>query len=98
MNHSDYIASKDCLRNTILYVPIGTKSKYENLAPWKNFRNIEEIDYNSMSGTNNILDSTESKLEESDRFDLSGNRVSEDYKGLVIIRYSDGSTRKSIVK
>lgn len=81
-----------------LCVPVGCKDTYSKATCWRNFWNIEEIDYNSMSGTNNILDSTESKLEESDRFDISGNRVSENYKGLVIIRYSDGSTRKQILK
>ena len=37
---SDYI-----LMYTTLYVPMGTKSVYESVDPWRNFWNIEEIDY-----------------------------------------------------
>ena len=85
--------------NGTLYVPIGTKTKYKETSPWCYFSNIEEIDYNAMSTSiSNEIGSNESTLEETDRFDISGKHVSEDYKGLVIIRYSDGSTRKTIIK
>ena len=86
------------LMNTILYVPIGTKTEYEKVDPWRNFWNIEEIDYESISGIKDVVGSYESTLEETDRFDISGKHVSKDYKGLVIIRYSDGSIKKQIVK
>lgn len=36
---SDYI-----LQNTVLYVPAGTLSAYKQADPWKNFRNIMEMD------------------------------------------------------
>ena len=86
------------IMSTILYVPIGTKTEYEKMDPWRNFWNIEEIDYESFSGIKDVVCSDESTLEETDRFDISGKHVSKDYKGLVIIRYSDGSIKKQIVK
>lgn len=40
--------SDNVLNNAILYVPVGTKTAYERIDPWKNFRNIEEIDYSGV--------------------------------------------------
>lgn len=37
--------SDNVLKNAILYVPVGTKAAYEKVDPWRNFWNIEEIDY-----------------------------------------------------
>ena len=85
-----------CLMNSILYVPIGTKAEYEKVDPWRNFWNIEEIDYESMSGVSDITHSSGDDIEEVTRWDVSGKHVSKDYKGLVIVRYSDGSTKKYI--
>lgn len=87
-----------CLRNAILYVPIGTMVNYEKVDPWRNFWNIEEIDYNTTTGIKDVVDPDKSTLYEIDRFDVNGKPVSRDYKGLVIIRYSDGSIKKQIVK
>ena len=95
---SESVFSSECLMNATLYVPIGTKAKYEKVDPWRNFWNIEEIDYESISGIKDVVGSDESTLEETDRFDVSGKHVSKDYKGLVIIRYSDGLTRKMLAQ
>lgn len=40
---SDY-----ALEYAILYVPLGTKSAYESVDPWRNFWNIEEMDFNGV--------------------------------------------------
>lgn len=95
---TDDIWDRKTLMNSILYVPIGTKVNYEKIAPWRNFWNIEEIDYNTTTGIKDVVDPDKSTLYEIDRFDVSGKHVSKDYKGLVIIRYSDGSMKKQIVK
>ena len=37
--------SSDELMNAVLYVPIGTKAVYMKVDPWRNFWNIEEMDF-----------------------------------------------------
>lgn len=95
---SDDPFSYECLLNAKLYVPIGTKSNYENSRTWGDFCNIIEGDYEATSSIYDILESNRSIHEEIERFDINGQLVSKDYKGLVIIRNSDGTTRKMIVK
>lgn len=36
------------LKETILYVPTGTIAKYEKVDPWRNFWNIEEMDFSGV--------------------------------------------------
>ena len=86
---SDFI-----LKNTILYVPKGTISAYEKVDPWRNFWNIEEIDYSGVQG----IDPDGDVRMEVSRYNLHGIEVDSDYKGLIIIRYSDGSYCKMYAK
>ena len=37
--------SSDELMNAVLYVPVGTKAAYMQVDPWRNFWNIEEMDF-----------------------------------------------------
>ena len=37
--------SSDELMNAVLYVPVGTKAAYMKVDPWRNFWNIEEMDF-----------------------------------------------------
>ncbi|MCM1333288.1 MAG: leucine-rich repeat domain-containing protein [Bacteroides sp.] len=37
----------DVIKNAVLYVPKGCTAAYRNGEPWKNFLNIEEIDYST---------------------------------------------------
>ena len=37
------------LKNAILYVPTGTLAAYEKVDPWRNFWNIEEMDYSGVT-------------------------------------------------
>ena len=39
----------DVLKNAILYVPTGTLAAYEKVDPWRNFWNIEEMDYSGVT-------------------------------------------------
>lgn len=82
--------------NWNIYVPIGTKPAYEDAPIWKNFWNIIESDFSDLSFIKDIT--TEQSKQEVSRFDINGTSVSKNYKGLVIIRYSDGSIKKQIVK
>lgn len=74
-----------------LCVPVGYVDKFKKADVWENFWCIEGFD----AGTG----IQETVIEEKEKveigiYDLNGRRVSEDYDGIIIIRYSDGSTRK----
>ena len=43
--------SDDVLMNAVLYVPIGTAAAYMQVAPWRNFKNIEESDFSTVGIT-----------------------------------------------
>jgi len=79
--------------NATLYVPIGSKEKYQNAKGWKNFWNIEEWDF--VNDIKHICD--ESKREQC-VYNLQGQKQIEKQKGFNIVRYSDGRTRKVFVK
>ena len=75
-----------------LYIPVGTKGKYQVRGGWKNFVYMEEgvpagIDHVANEG-----------VKEAARYTLGGKRVATPQPGLNIIRMTDGSTRKVVVK
>lgn len=44
----DPICGDNTLKEAILYVPKGTKTAYEKVDPWRNFWNIEEMDFSGV--------------------------------------------------
>ena len=42
--------SDEILKETALYVPTGTKTLYKIVDPWRNFWNIEEMDFSGVDG------------------------------------------------
>ena len=82
----------DVIKNATLYVPAGCKETYEKVDPWRNFWNIEEYDPTVS------VEVTESEPTKSviGTYDLNGRAVAEDAPGIKIVRYSDGSVRKSV--
>lgn len=76
-----------------LYVPAGSIDYYRNAEGWKNFWNIIEIE---TSKVQTILNDDYTIMKETGRYDLNGMMVTEDYKGIVIVRFSDGSARKML--
>ena len=44
----DSIFDDNTLKEAILYVPKGTKTAYEKVDPWRNFWNIEEMDFSGV--------------------------------------------------
>lgn len=77
----------------VIKVPYEALEAYQQADVWKNFWNLEGFDPN---GTETYVDEIkhDSNKIEVGRYDLNGRRVSEDYDGISIIRYSDGSTKK----
>ena len=65
--------------NAVLYVPSGTKEKYQSTAGWKNFKNIIEIDPSGIKGIR-----TES-VKSNSIYNLSGQRLTAPQKGINII-------------
>lgn len=81
--------------NTIVNVPPGSLSLYQNTAPWNNFWNLKE-DKRLDTGINNA--STTINAEELTRYTVNGKKISAPSKGLNIIRYNDGSVKKVVVQ
>ena len=80
------------LSNATLYVPVGTKWKYQSTGGWKDFRFIVE-------GVPSDIESVETgHADELGRYLLDGTKVEGPQKSLNIIKYNDGSTKKVMVK
>lgn len=77
-----------------LCVPYGYKEKYMNADVWKNFWNIYEMEYDA-SGINTII--VESSRQES-FYTIDGKKTNKPQKGICIIKKSDGTLQKVIVK
>ena len=77
-----------------LYVPSGSASAYRALAPWSNFSNIVETDLTSIQTPTINSSSTIVGY-----YNLQGQRIATPQRGqLVIVRYSDGTSRKMLVQ
>jgi hypothetical protein len=86
---------------TTLYVPKGCGQIYASTYPWSKFRTILETDPENPSGPAgqiSVVRSEADNAEEIARYDISGMRLSTPRRGLNIVRYSDGTVRKEIVK
>ncbi len=86
--------NKNTLMNATLYVPVGTKAKYMAAEGWKDFVFIEE---GSPTGILPIEESN-TNIIETKRYTLNGQQISQPHKGINIIRTSEGTTKKVMVK
>jgi len=79
--------------NATLYVPKGTKTKYENTSSWKKFFKIVEMD-----GTTDItsVDANKDDDEVVGIYNINGTRAKELQRGVNIIKTKDGKTKKVI--
>ncbi len=77
--------------NTEIEVPAEALEAYKNAEGWKHFFNLKAID---TSGVNTPSIPTDNKKAEIGRYNINGQQVDDNYKGIVILRYSDGTTRK----
>ena len=79
-------------RKCTLYVPKGTYDNYR-LSELGYFENIVEFDPTGIDKT-----TTSTDVEEVSRYSVNGQRLAVPVKGLNIVKYSDGSARKVVVK
>ena len=76
-----------------LTVPERSLASYQQADQWKEFFFIEGRNFDD--GIGNVKSEI---AQEEDYYDLQGRKIAEPQKGINIIRYSDGSTRKVMVK
>ena len=98
MEPSEYNCTTDAFfyvpsSSVTLYVPAGSASAYRALEPWSNFSNIVETDLTSIQTP--TISSSETIV---GYYNLQGQPIAEPQKGVVIVRYSDGTSRKMYVR
>lgn len=79
-------------RDWTLYVPKGTKNAYQN-SEWRYCKEIIEME---TSGIDSVILNLDAK--EVSRYSADGQRLAVPVKGLNIVKYSDGTVRKVVVK
>ena len=80
-------------REWTLYVPKGMKTVYQNSERWSYCKEIIEME---TSGIDSVILNPD--VEEVSRYSLNGQRLAVPVKGLNIVKYSDGTARKVVVK
>ena len=78
--------------NAMLYVPIGSLDSYKSATCWKNFL-MEEKDVSGVDGVK-----ADDNLVEKARYSLDGKMLLAPEKGVNIVKMSDGTTKKIVVK
>jgi hypothetical protein len=78
--------------NSTLYVPVGTKSKYQTTNYWNKFTHIVE------GIPTGIKAVKQEEATETERYTTGGQVINKPQKGINIIRMSDGMTKKVLVK
>lgn len=81
------------VKNCVLYVPAGKVGAYRSAKNWCDFDNIIEVE---TSGIDSVTLNPDAKVVS--RFSSDGQLLTVPVKGLNIVKYSDGSVRKVIVK
>ena len=84
--------SKNTFNNATLYVPKGSIDKYKSTEGWKDFLFIEE------GLPTEIRDVVGNKTTENRRYTINGEIITTPQKGINIIKMSDGTTKKVLIK
>ena len=83
------------IESATLYVPAAFLEAYKSTEPWSGFGTIVGLSQDVIDGIG--LTPAVSK-EEEDWFTLDGKKLIKPQRGINIVRYSDGTTRKVLVK
>ena len=89
----NWVGDHDDFTTATLYVPAGTKEKYESTPAWNKFANIVEGIENAVKSVE-----TDAQVEETVRYNVGGQRISTPQQSLNIVKMSDGTTRKIMCK
>ena len=81
------------LRNSTLHVPEASLEAYRTTAPWSGFMNIVPITPTEVT----VPIATQQPVV-TERYDLSGRRTSQAQRGVSIVKMSDRTTKKVVVK
>ena len=76
--------------NAVVKVPFSALEAYKAHEIWGKFWNLQGFDPAGIDG----VEADVAKKSVEGRYDLNGTPVDDDYKGVAIIRFSDGSTKK----
>lgn len=87
------VFSDNTFMNADLFVPVGTIDKYKATKGWKDFIWITEGIPSGIEGVKTEVDKTEVS-----RYTIDGKKLSEPQEGINIIKMSDGTTKKVIMK
>lgn len=81
-----------------LYVPEGSVEAYRTATYWKNFKNMKEKYYSS-TGINkvNTNSGSQEEVHKISRYSINGQRLNAPIRGINIVKYSDGTTKKFMV-
>ena len=74
-----------------LNVPIGRKNVYSNVKGWSKFANIQETEFTG-------VETIKQKSTPTSYYSVSGEKRNNVHRGVNIVRMSDGTTRKVVVK
>ena len=86
------------LENATLHVPASSIDAYKNTAPWCDFGNIVALTDEELDPSSIVLTNSDSSPNPIYYFNLDGKRISKPQRGLNIIKMSDGTTKKIIIK
>lgn len=89
---SDPTFSNYVYLHCVLYVPKGKVDIYKNANGWKPFFNIVEND-KDISGISKIKEGSRT-IQIEGYYNTSGQQVDSNAKGLIIVKYSDGTSKK----
>ncbi|MCD8210883.1 MAG: leucine-rich repeat domain-containing protein [Prevotella sp.] len=84
----------------ILYVPTGSLNKYWLHTYWTEFFNIQEMDFDPNDDTDGIesVSTSSYNAEVTGYYTIDGKAMDAPQKGVNIVKYSNGSTKKVLVK
>lgn len=88
----DTVLNSNKFTSATLYVPKGTKEKYETTAAWNQFQNIVEIENSGVEAVSH----QGGAATVTGRYTLGGRRSGAGQRGLNIVRMSDGTSRKVV--
>lgn len=79
--------------DVILYVPKGSLAAYQAAEGWRKFWDIREVESSGIEEAE-----VDNNIQEVGRYNLQGQAVTDDYRGLIIVKYSDGTVKKVLNK